>query len=267
VIEDFQNALANIESKGCLRSDEDYRVRRALAESLPLPPPLAHELQMGSYGRTGFIDLTSDFRLDVTSPIYAPGSPQSAGNLIGHETAYYSFAGPQGDDRIRISPASVTEEDLGRPPVNKAASQNFFSFYPSYGYFRLLFRAEQMESSSITRAVLLAAGDKTDVSEATGEIQSGLADLCQAVAVPRVNCVAFPPGFAVNAEFSVIANGKQTFVLATEATISGLIDVNPPPKTLRLKRRFQGRLVPVLFDPAVNNLRSFALMPGDKISW
>jgi len=76
-IDKFRLTLAERQAKGCLRAVENERLRRAIVEHFPLPPTIAYFLQMGSYDITGYFDLTPDFRMQITSPIYPPGTEPS----------------------------------------------------------------------------------------------------------------------------------------------------------------------------------------------
>ena len=86
-IDKFRLTLAERQAKGCLRAIESERLRRAIVEHFPLPPAIAYFLQMGSYDITGYFDLTPDFRMQITSPIYPPGTEPSTKSLLGYETA------------------------------------------------------------------------------------------------------------------------------------------------------------------------------------
>ena len=66
----FHEELLQRESKGCFSSTDARQIRRAVAERFPLPPSIAYRYELGSYDTTGFFELTSDFRLNVVSPIY-----------------------------------------------------------------------------------------------------------------------------------------------------------------------------------------------------
>src|ERR1700676_1778693 len=90
-IDKFRLNLDERQAKGCLRAMENERLRRAIVEHFPLPPAIAYFLQMGSYDITGYFDLTPDFRMQITSPIYLPGTQPSTMTMLGYETANYTF--------------------------------------------------------------------------------------------------------------------------------------------------------------------------------
>ena len=112
-IEKSRLALAESQVKGCLRAIETERLRRAVVERFPLPPVIAYFLQMGSYDVTGYFDLTPDFRIQITSPVYPSGVEPSAKTLLGYETANYAFVREGPDNRTRLRLASVTEVLIG----------------------------------------------------------------------------------------------------------------------------------------------------------
>ena len=90
-MEKFHADLLDRQTKGCLSPTENTHLRRAIVENLPLPPAIAYFFQLGSYDVTGYFDLTPDFRLITTSPLYQPGADPTPDNLIGYETAHYVF--------------------------------------------------------------------------------------------------------------------------------------------------------------------------------
>ncbi|HEY6466282.1 MAG TPA: hypothetical protein VIY69_09845 [Candidatus Acidoferrales bacterium] len=262
----LQQALDNAQSKGCLGPDEEYRLKRALTERLPLSSSLARTILLGSFGLSGYVDLTPDLVLEFVSPIYPSGAGHIPGNLIGYETADYSFAEVKGDDRVHVSLLSVSEQLLGKPAISKPASQNPFPFSLPLSQFRFLLRSEKYSATALTRAIVLSAPQKKLLDQATAQIQAGLAEFCQAVAVPGVGCVVFPPDFAVNVKLRVFVNGKQTIV-PTYATIGDLVGTDSLPKTLVVKRIFEGRLIRVTFDLNRDDILKLAAMPGDQITW
>ncbi len=268
-LEASRNDLLNLEAKGCLTSKEGQHLRLALVERLLLPPDVAYLLRFGGYGVTGVFDLNPDFRLQVIGPVYATGTPPSNKQLIGHETANYVFASAKKDDRVRISLGSVTETEEGQTtPFRKSLPQNAFPFPESFAYFRLLFRTEASSANRI--ATIISATDKMQLDEATRQRESGPADSCQGVSVPNATCIALAPDFGVNAEMRVHLNGDESFVRVggtVEEAISLVGNVTAVPKSLMVRRLFQGHLVPVKFDPASNDILDLVLMPGDEITW
>jgi hypothetical protein len=211
-VEDFQNSLLNLQEKGCLSCDENKQLRRRIIESVPMPPELAYFFQLGSFDVTGFFDLTSDFRLEVVSPIYAPGADRTPENLKGYETARYTFRGTRKSDRIRMSLTSAKETLLGEAPVEKQFARNDLGLPNSLGYYRLLFMRDQTSSNSITRAVLLSAADQTSLTQASRPHQMEAESFCTTLGIPGVSCTVFPRTYGVNPELRVRVNGSETFL-------------------------------------------------------
>jgi hypothetical protein len=134
-IDKFRLALAERQARGCLRAIENERLRRAIVEHFPLPPAIAYFLQMGSYDITGYFDLTPDFRMQITSPIYPPGTEPSTKTLLGYETANYTFVGEGPESRTRLRLASATEVLVGAVPVEKRTLRNELPFSESPATF------------------------------------------------------------------------------------------------------------------------------------
>jgi hypothetical protein len=270
--------LLNLEAKGCLTSIEDQHLLHAIVERLPLPPDVAYLLRYGSYGISGGIDLNSDFRLQVISPVYSDSADPPAGSIataapekhvIGYEYAYYDLNSSERDGRVKISLASVTENDQGsKIPIPKSTTQNPSPFPDSSGFFRLLFR--RAASSSDHVVTIIGAPDQATLDQATKQRESGPVESCQGVSGAGVTCVTFSSHFGVNPQMRVLVNGKENFV-GISGTVRDALNLNRPdataPKNLIVRRLFEGRLIPVKYDPASNDILRLVLMPGDEISW
>jgi hypothetical protein len=290
-MEKFHADLLDRQTRGCLRPDENTRLRRAIVENLPLPPAIAYFFDLGSYDVTGYFDLTPDFRMLTTSPLYRPDSDLTPENLIGYETAHYVFvADPKFDakaastsansftaaadsngDRIRMALSRATEVINGNPAVEKRTLRNDLHFPESPGYFRLLFMADDNAATvRITRAILLSAPNQTRLTQAVASRQDSAERFCATLAVPGVTCIIFPRNFGVSPELRVRTNG-QDFYIRVGGFLQEAIDLkNPddgPPKTLNVRRLYRGRLVPIKFDPKSDDILKLVLLPGDEITW
>ena len=225
-------------------------------------------MRFGSYGITKVFDLTSDFRLQVVSPIYAQGATTLPRQPIGYETAEYVFVSAKKRSGVRISLDSVTETVGGGPPLKKSTTRNTFSFPESFDYFRLLFRIDM--SSQLTIATVMSASDVTKLNKATEQREAGPSDFCQSASTAGVTCTSFPPGFGVIPELRVRVKGQESFVRVSGSVRDAMnmgAFVTTAPKTLMVRRLFQGHLIPVQFDPASQDILDFVLMPGDEITW
>jgi hypothetical protein len=290
-MEKFHAELLDRQSKGCLRPDENTRLRRAIVENLPLPPAIAYFFELGSYDVTGYFDLTPDFRMLTTSPIYRPDSDQTPDNLIGYETAHYVFLhepkrdskattvpgngfAPSDDsnnDRIRLSLSRATEVINGEPAIEKQTLRNDLHFPQSPGHFRLLFMADDNAATvKITRAIMLSAPDQNRLAQAVVSRQESAENFCGTLAVPGVSCIIFPRNFGVSPELRVRANGEDFYIRVGGFLLEVLDQYHTgdePPKTLRVRRPYRGRLVPIEFDPKSPDILHLVLLPGDEITW
>jgi hypothetical protein len=87
--------------------------------------------------------------------------------------------------------------------------------------------------------------------------------------VPGVTCTVFPKNFGVSPELRVRANGEDYYI-RVGGFLQEVLDWHPgdhAPKTLRVRRPFRGRLVPVKFDPKSDDILKLVLLPGDEITW
>jgi hypothetical protein len=291
-MEKFHADLLDRQTRGCLRPDENTRLRRAIVENLPLPPTIAYFFELGSYAVTGYFDLTPDFRLLTTSVIYRSDAAQTPDNVIGYETAHYVFVpdpkpasmsasvsgnrfAPSVDadsNRIRLVLSRATEVINGNLAVEKQTLRNDLHFPQSPGYFRLLFMADDNAPTvRITRAILLSAPDQSRLAQAVAFRQDSAENFCATLSVPNVTCIVFPRNFGISPELRVRANG-QDYYIRVGGFLQEVLDLQHPqddlpPRSLKVRRPFRGRLVPVKFDPNSRDILKLVLLPGDEITW
>jgi hypothetical protein len=247
-LEQFQEALLNREAIGCL--DNGRQIKQSIAERFPFPPALSFFIRFGDYTTSGFIDLTSDFHLKVVSPTY---SRLDRNVISGYQITYYAITPESRDARVRISLAQETSS----PPL---------IFSKSFRLYRLMFRASQASGSRL--ATLLSADDAPGLQIATRQLQASPGNSCMSVFAPGVTCLAPHPHVAVNPEFAIRVNEKETYV-SPGATVADVIRFSrrfPVSRKLQIRRVFRGRTVPLRFDRATGDIRKLMLMPGDEIS-
>jgi len=240
-IEKFRLTLAESQAKGCLRAIETERLRRAIVERFPLPPVIPYFLQMGSYDITGYLDLTPDFRMQITSPIYRAGAEPSTKTLLGYETANYTFVGGWPDNQTRLRLASATEVLIGAAPVEKRTLHNELPFSKSPAHFRLLFMKDESTSDRITRAVLLSAADESKLTQAVARRGSRPDDFSTTLSVAEMSCTILPKNFGVSPELRVRVNQKDAFVrIGNDRLVLGLKGTMSEAELHTLRARLDG---------------------------
>lgn len=280
-IERFRLDLTERQSKGCLSQLEGERLRRAIVENLPLPPVIGYFLQLGSFEVTGYIDLTPDFRMQVTDPIYPPGAEPSVANMLGYETANYIFLREGRENRMRLRLASASEVLISGTSNNEGTSnhqageafekqtlRNELPFSKSPGYFRLLFMAEE-GSDHITRAVLLSGPDENKLVQAVPRRGMSPNEFCATVSLANMSCTVFPKNFGVSPELRMVVNRKEVF-LGVGGTVQEALHLENsegPPASLKILRPFHGRLIPIRFDRSSEDILKLVLLPGDQLSF
>ncbi len=266
----FHEELLERESKGCFSSTEARRIRRAVAERFPLPPSIAYRYEFGSFDTTGFFELTPDFRLNVVSPIYQDGQSKTIEHQLGYEVSYYGFRSAPNDDRVSASLISVTEFRTGEHETPKTAPRNRVDFPSSANHYRLVLKTERSSTKQVTRSFVLGSTDEQLLDAGTKQLQTTLANSCQTVTLSGVTCIAFPFDFGVTAELRVHTNGRDAFVRLDGIVLEalGLPNISADvPTNLRITRLYQGRRVPMVFDPTTKDIFLLSLMPGDELAW
>src|SRR5215831_10513217 len=265
----FRSELVERQANGCLNEIENERLLHAIVENLPLPPAIAYFLELGSYDITGYIDLTRDFRVLVTSPIYRPGSQPSANNLLGYETANYAFIGEGSKSQARLRLTSATETPIGGTQFEKRMVHNELPSFKTPAYFRLLFMTEEGTSNQLARAVFLSARERNKLAQAVPQHGTAPDAFCASLSIADVKCMVFPKNFGVSPELRVSVNHEDVFVpvggMLQEAL--NLPNGADPPSTLRVWRPFHGYLIPIKFDRPGTGILKLVLLPGDQIAF
>ena len=117
---------------------------------------------------------------------------------------------------------------------------------------------------------MLGSPDEQRLDEGTKQLQAASVDSCQAVTLSGLTCIAFPFDFGVSAELRVQTNGRDTFVRLDGTVLDALGVPNisaDVPKNLQITRLYQGRHVPVTYDPETKDIYQLNLMPGDQLAW
>ena len=226
-------------------------------------------LSVGELRHDWVFELTPDFRLEVVSPIY-DGDVQSLEHQTGYEIAYYAFRSLPGENRLTVSLTSVAEFHASQTAVAKTAPRNNLNSPAQPGFFHLLFKTDKTSARHTTRAFLLSSPDESKLYAGTKQLQAAPVDACQAMSTSGGNCIGFPPNVGVSPELRVLANGKEAFVRLDGMVLDalGMKNVSASvPKNLHVTRLFQGKRVPIVFDPADKDILRLTLMPGDELMW
>jgi hypothetical protein len=135
-------------------------------------------------------------------------------------------------------------------------------------FFRLLFRTANSPTDHL--ATILSADDEAALNNATSRFEIERDPSCAVLATPGVSCLTPAPEVSINLEFPVSVNRSQVFV-SLGGTLSDAMQSQKGatgiPATLRIRRRFRGRLRTIKFNPASHAMLRFMLMPGDEITW
>ena len=205
----------------------------------------------------------------MVSPVYE-GDVQSLEHQVGYETAYYGFRSLSGDNRLTVSLTSVAEFHNSPTAIPKSAPASRLDFPASPSFLHLSFKTDKTSAGRITRAFLLSSEDESTLYAGTKQLQEASVDACDAVSTPGVGCIGFPQTVGVSPELKVRANGKEVFVQldGNAAVALGIHNASADvPKNLKISRLFQGKRIPIAFDPADKEILRLTLMPGDELTW
>lgn len=278
-----------LEGKNCVAPGDGMKLATMVAESLPLDPAVAFRLLYPDDRQSSGVDLGPEIRLQVVSPLLRnPGAPiiegplatsgsgnqvtvtlKATDNLLGYEKTLYSLQPKAGQPGYIITPlytdrhtnSTGTTERLPRP------AEDYLQFPPDAAFYRLFYESWRNDFS----ALVIAARTTPDLDRRTRILDaSGESASCD-----KLNgemCVAIPKEVAVNPMISVTVNGTE--VLTNRgATLFNAIRSSgePQPDTvlprLSISKPWNGRPMPVTFDPSDPAILRLILRGGEIITW
>lgn len=260
----FRGDLFALEANGCLHGGESQALAAQIAEKLPFPPFISYLLRFGVFDLNLFLDLTPDFRLRVVYPVYQPDSQSHTKEIRGVTTVYYEVTSNRHDGRVRISETADKTSEQNGESAKKIPSP----FSSSFGYSRFFLRKNTSANDPVTVAIVLSSSDRTQLEEATRELDSSAEPSCRSITLSNASCVMFPPLTGVNAEIRVKVNGKDAYP-ELGAQVDQLIHETGEdrPLSVQVKRLFNKRLTPINVDSGEKDILGLILMPGDVITY
>jgi hypothetical protein len=247
-------------------------------ESVPLTTGAGFRLMHADDIRAGFIDLGPGNRVEVISPILRDGAPQDAPlveetavggtdrrievtlkaspNLVGHETAWYSFE-PKDGGGTQVAPISANASVRGIAMPLEAPARNYFTFTKAIGFYRLFYKPEE------ETAVMVGALSRGQLPRDLGA--------CGKSGGPE--CITLPKRVGINPYLEVSVNGKAMAVPAhMPPTIRSVIQAaqtraDAVLPTLAILKPYAGKPMPVEFDRTKQDILGLVLSGDEQIRW
>lgn len=273
------------EAQGCIASGTGEELGRLIADSVPLDPAAAFQLLHAPW-RSPYVDLGSDNRLQVHSPVLREGMTDAvfvpelsrvsgsgnrldvdlkpAPNVIGVETAWYAVRRNTGRLGYHFEPLFADRTIQGNAEHLAGPAINLFQFPPRTAFFRLLYKTD-------ANGVVAIVAHGTTREELDRGTEAVLADSAACEKHPEL-CRVLPRSVGVNAFIAASVNGGEVTVpirslLSNAIEAAGVKD--PASVLLRLKvtKPYEGKPVPVVFDPTCRDILDVPLNGGEQIYW
>src|SRR5277367_4461251 len=211
-------------------------------------------------------DGTNDLHLIVTG--------KYTENLLGVETsvyavqpriaqAGYTITPLYADRRIQKEAGAETGGTPGATLEHRAQPAiNYFKFSDDAAFYRLFYKSSQTDFTGLLIAGRTPA--ELDQNHKILEASGGSAS-CETLGGGM--CVAFPKDVAVNPMVSVTVNGAEVLVrrgalVAWAMGAAGQRQPNAVLRTLTISKPWNGRLMPVAFDPGDGAILNLPLRGG-----
>ena len=289
-LDEFRNRITALEGSNCLAGDGAGRVLDVVASSLILPSRRIFYARYGRYERSASLDLDTNFRLKVLSPLLAPGVTdlkvaatigdqpgaieiKMSPGLEGYETSYYELQPAPGGGVHPILISVEQTRDGKTAPAAKPAG--FAPELPAgAGRVRLLFM--RGEAGEIRDIMLLSASSNAPLEAAGRRIEASGDTRAACRAEQEASCVSVPRLSAVTPELRVWVQGKPVYI-TVGATVfdalraAGLATIGEQRGAvaagLRVSRPWRDKLIPVTSTTSPEELLKLVLIGGERIEW
>jgi hypothetical protein len=264
----FESALAGLQQRNCFASLAEYlSAKQRIAASLSPPSGDSLYYRYG-FGPGGYVDLAPGMQLRIERDFFGALPTDYQGTTI----ANYEIAGND-ESGTAIKFLRVEERSAGSTtPVPTPSDAGLATQFATAPRLRLFLLNLAVSANTKAPAILIGASSKEELNAPTQAVESDPAISCSSLQRWPVSCALFDGSVTVSPMLEVFVNGAPTYIPIGSrlwAVLSHLTDAQQAKlmRTLRLRRRFQGKLVDVRFVPDSNTLSQLLLVGGDRISW
>jgi hypothetical protein len=263
----FEAALYGLQERHCFASLDEYlSAKQRIAASLS--PPTGDTLYYRyGFGPGGYVDLAPGMQLRIERDFFGARSTDYQGTTI---TSYEISGNDESGTAIKF--LGVEKRSAGSTtPVPTSSDAGLATQFATAPRLRLFLLNLVVSANAKAPAILIGASTKEDLNAPTQAIESDSAISCSRLQRWPVTCALFDGSVTVSPMLEVFVNGAPTYIPIGSRLWAVLPLSNAQQaklmRTLRLHRRFQGKLVDVKFTPDSNTLSQLLLFGGDRISW
>ncbi len=264
----FETALYGLQQRQCFASLDEYlSTKQRIVASLS--PPAGDTLYYRyGFGPGGYVDLAPGMQLRIERDFFGTRSTDYQGTTITN----YEISGKD-ESGTAIKFLRVEKRSAGSAsPVPASADVALAARFATDPHLRLFLLNLVVSANAKAPAILIGASSKEDLDGPTQAIESDPAISCSGLQRWPVTCALFDGSVTVSPLLEVFVSGAPTYIPIGSRLWAVLPEQTKPQRatlmrTLRLRRRFQGKLVDVKFVPDSNTLSQLLLVGGDRISW
>jgi hypothetical protein len=264
----FESALYGLQQRHCFASPDEYlSAKRRIAASLSPPSGDSLYYRYG-FGPGGYVDLAPGMQLRIERDFFGARSTDYQGTTITN----YEISGND-ESGIAIRFLRVEKRSEGATtPVPTSSDVGLATQFVTAPHLRLFLLNLAVSANTKAPAILIGASSKEELNAPTQAIESDPAISCSTLQRSPVTCALFDGSVTVSPMLEVFVNRAPTYLPIGSRLWAVLPHLTDPQqarlmRTLRLHRRFQGKLVDVKFVPDSNTLSQLLLVGGDRVSW
>lgn len=264
----FETALYGLQQRHCFASRDEYisGKQRIVAS---LSPPAGDTLYYRyGFGPGGYVDMAPGMQLRIERDFFGTRSTDYQGTTI---TNYEVSDKDESGTSIKF--LRVEKRSAGpTTPVPTSSDEGLAIRFATDPCLRLFLLNLIVSANAKAPAILVGASTKEELEGPTQAIESDPAISCSGLQRWPVTCALFDGSVTVSPMLEVFVNGAPSYIPIGSRLWAVLPERTKPQqatlmRTLRLRRRFHGKLVDVKFVPDSNTLSQLLLVGGDRISW
>ncbi|MGH9534879.1 MAG: hypothetical protein ACRD2E_08480 [Terriglobales bacterium] len=269
-LQTFRAKLLQLAALGCFGSVHTGQLLSEVASLAPVNPRTAFYLRYGPSPATGSVNLAPGFRLYSVTLVRSPAGP-----VVGQQTRWFAVRARRRRG-VWVEPLGPSSAYWYLPGIRARRPPPLrLRFPPSAAYWRLVWWLGASHTNHTNMVV--AAASRAALVRTTAAVQRRPA-ACAALA-PNLHrtpghawCLPIPHRTVLTAELPITVQGKRRYVpfdLTLGQALPDLGVANPRSLllTLRVWRRFRGRLAPLRFDRRSTAILQIPVMAGDQFRW
>ena len=248
------------EESGCVAAGEGWSTAHRVLDAAPVGLSLRYRLLHPETGRSGYVDLGEQTRLEAISSVaggvagWVAGAPATVKEVPGGlQVDLKTDLNSPAD--LRVQRGWYAVQKGGILPIGVVPQPDIFGAVHA-SFWRLIYKSDQS-------TILVGADSLPELQATTTAITAGAASCAKCIEIPR--------GVGVNPFQAIQLNGSEMRVPLGASLRNVIRAAGKKPeevmKTLQIAKRYEGRMVPVLFERTKPDVLDLVLEGNEVLRW